>query len=677
MAEIFRARTEGPSDFSKEVAIKKILPSLAHNEDFITQFLDEARIAGCLNHPNIVNIFDVGQVEDSYYIAMEYVHCRHLGQTVRRVLDTVQTFPFQESAAIINEVAKALSYAHTALDTYGQPLGVIHRDVSPQNILLSFNGAIKLTDFGIAKATNKLYQTTVGVIKGKFSYLAPEQLKGDSSSPRSDLFALGVVFWEVLSGRRLFLGQSDLATIRLVQSCEIPPIREIRPDIPEELEQILNTLLSPDPTFRYQTAQDVSRDLEYYLSMAGPGGMGMIAQFMRQLFPEMAPMQSQELIPAQRPEELTNPGYVRPRSIHDSQENEEELASAPTLFEGEAISEQEGGLPPQVDLSEEELEAPSLDVGATLLDQKAIDFSDLLEVARNSGIPPTESLETFEKLTAPIESSALASYSMQTAFQTPSENTFPPTEALEAQGNWDSTLNEPASTNSIYQEEYLNEDPPTQPNALDAVVDTQPTSTRKSSKTGLLIFFILLLFLGGGGAAAWYFQGLWRPILTKWLPKQGPPIIKDKAPVLTLRLFPGDTLVFANNAPLQGSGGQRQNKLVAGKTYKLEFRKKGYTTQKRIIMPEEGDEIKLQVKLKPKSGVLNTSPQKRPKTPVPQKQPASKKQQSPTQDKTAPAGKGREIPPTNPKAVDTKLPSKKAPAPSSGKASKPKTVKNP
>lgn len=287
MAEIFRAQTYGPSGFAKEVAIKRILPSLAHNEDFITQFLDEARIAGSLNHPNIVQIYDVGQVGDDYYIAMEYIKGRHLGQVIRKAIDVTQYLPVPIAASIVNEIAKALSFAHLAKDPSGTPLNVVHRDISPQNVLIAFNGAVKLTDFGIAKAANRLYQTTAGVIKGKFSYLAPEQLTGAPASPGSDVFALGIVFWELLAGRRLFQANSDIKTIQLVQACKIPSLSRIRNDIPSSLEPILSKVLAPKPQNRYQQANELIYDLTNFINQQGTSAsLHTIGNYMASLYPE-------------------------------------------------------------------------------------------------------------------------------------------------------------------------------------------------------------------------------------------------------------------------------------------------------------------------------------------------------------------------------------------------------
>ncbi len=265
MAEIFLAQIEGPGKFVKKIAIKRILAYLSNEEEFITQFLDEARIAGALNHPNIVQIYEVGDVDGNFYIAMEYVEGKHLGQIIHRTVEIGQLVPVEVALIIINEIAKALAYAHSATDEKGNPLNIIHRDVSPQNILIGFNGTVKLTDFGIAKARNKLHQTRADVIKGKFSYLAPELLTGSSASPASDLFSLGVVFWELLTGRRLFQGQNDAHTLQLIQQCYVPPIRQFRSDVSQSIENLIRGLLAPSPQYRYQKADFLVKELSKLL----------------------------------------------------------------------------------------------------------------------------------------------------------------------------------------------------------------------------------------------------------------------------------------------------------------------------------------------------------------------------------------------------------------------------
>ena len=204
MAQIYLARQLGPEGFEKLLVVKRILPHLAENEEFITMFLDEARIAARLNHPNVVQIFDLGAQDDSFFIAMEFIH----GEDVRRVwkhADKVgKPIPLPLICRIIIEACAGLDYAHKKLDASGRPLNIVHRDISPQNILVAFEGGVKIVDFGIAKAADQATVTKSGVLKGKYSYMSPEQAAGQPIDCRTDIFALGVVLYELLTGTRLF-----------------------------------------------------------------------------------------------------------------------------------------------------------------------------------------------------------------------------------------------------------------------------------------------------------------------------------------------------------------------------------------------------------------------------------------------------------------------------------------
>ena len=326
MAVIYRARTRGPHGFAKEVVIKKILPSLSGHDEFVTQFLDEARIAGSMTHPNIVQIYDVGQVDSDYYIAMEYVRGKHLGQVIRQVAKNEQSFPPSVALRILSDVASGLAFAHSAIDPSGHPLNIIHRDISPQNILIGFNGAVKLTDFGIAKAANKLFRTSAGVLKGKFAYMAPEQILGAEANKRTDLFSLGIVLWETLSGRRLFYAESDAETLRRVRKCEVPPLSVFVPDIDEELERTVGQLLESNPDNRYRDAPALIDDISRYLASGRISTeFSQVVRFMAGLFPDEAPRHAWLPIPADGETEAPGPGgapeasRVPPEVADDSQ----------------------------------------------------------------------------------------------------------------------------------------------------------------------------------------------------------------------------------------------------------------------------------------------------------------------------------------------------------------------
>ena len=228
MAEIYLAAALGPEGFEKDVVIKRVRPGLAGDPEFVRMFIAEARVASRLNHANLVHIFDFDKHEDTYYLAMEYVRGHSLWELRRRCQERGVAIPPMLVAQIGMEVARGLAYAHRLTDG-GQSLNLVHRDVTPHNVLLSFDGAVKLTDFGIAKAGG--HATTSGMLKGKFAYMSPEQARGDALDARTDVFALGVTLWELLTGARLFEGDGDVAVLRAVQERLIVPPARLNPGV--------------------------------------------------------------------------------------------------------------------------------------------------------------------------------------------------------------------------------------------------------------------------------------------------------------------------------------------------------------------------------------------------------------------------------------------------------------
>ncbi|MFW6050693.1 MAG: serine/threonine protein kinase [Myxococcota bacterium] len=265
MAEVFKGEATSVQGFKKRVAIKRVLPHLAQNKNFIGMFLDEARLGARLNHANIVSVFDIGAADNTYFIVMEYIDGGNLKGIMEALRKQGRTFPAKEAIYISMETLRGLSYAHELTNEDGTPLNLVHRDVSPPNILLSKRGEVKVTDFGLAKATTQLEKTDPGVVKGKFSYLAPEAAMGQAVDARADVFALGIVLWEMLAGRRLFLGETDYQTVKLVQQANVPSISKLNPEVDEEFEQVLNTALARDPNDRYQTAREFGDALAGYL----------------------------------------------------------------------------------------------------------------------------------------------------------------------------------------------------------------------------------------------------------------------------------------------------------------------------------------------------------------------------------------------------------------------------
>lgn len=269
MAEVFKAKTVGVEGFERIVALKRILPSIAEDEEFITMFIDEAKIAVQLQHANIAQIFDLGKVDDSYFIALEYVNGRDLRGIFDELRKRSERMPMPQVCYFIMQLCEGLDYAHNKRDAQGRELNLVHRDVSPQNVLLGYDGEVKLIDFGIAKAAGKASKTQAGILKGKFGYMSPEQVRGLPIDRRSDIFALGIVLYEMLTGERLFIGESDFSTLEKVRNVEIIPPSSFNAEIPEKLERIVLKTLEKNVEDRYQNAIDLHDDLQLFMHSVG------------------------------------------------------------------------------------------------------------------------------------------------------------------------------------------------------------------------------------------------------------------------------------------------------------------------------------------------------------------------------------------------------------------------
>jgi serine/threonine protein kinase len=270
MAEVFRGVAESIQGFRKNVAIKRVLPALTKNKKFVAMFLDEARLSLHLQHANIVQVFDIGHTDETYFIVMEYVE----GVDLKRLLEwrrkIGRPLTIGQTVYSIMEVCKGLSYAHEAVHPEtGRPLGIVHRDVSPPNVLLSRNGEIKVTDFGLAKAAVQVETTDPGVVKGKMSYLSPEAARGAEVDRRADIFAVGILLYEMLTGKRLFYGETDYQTVELVRAAKIPPIAAQNPEVEPELEEVVRKALARRPDDRFQSATDLQDALAHYLFSRG------------------------------------------------------------------------------------------------------------------------------------------------------------------------------------------------------------------------------------------------------------------------------------------------------------------------------------------------------------------------------------------------------------------------
>lgn len=290
MAEIFKARLDGIGGFHRTFAIKRILPHLTTNPEFVDMLVDEAKIAGLLSHANIVQILDLGSIDQQYYIAMEYVNGRDLGQLLGRCTAKGITLPVPHAVYVLLEMLKGLEYAHNRQVMRGGrpvPLNIVHRDISPANVLVSFQGEVKLTDFGIAKASVKALETMSGVVKGRFDYMSPEQAGGGDVDQRSDLYSAGVVLYEVLTGRHPFRQPGELATIEAIRRGTYEPPSYVNPDVPYALDLVVEQALKANPAERFATATAFKEGLDRFFHDAGfIFSASTLAAFLKGLFPE-------------------------------------------------------------------------------------------------------------------------------------------------------------------------------------------------------------------------------------------------------------------------------------------------------------------------------------------------------------------------------------------------------
>jgi eukaryotic-like serine/threonine-protein kinase len=265
MAEVFLAEAESIEGFKKRVAIKRVLPELVQQQKALAMFLDEARLSLRFNHANVVHTFDVGRSGNTYFIVMEYVEGSNLKNIIENMRLRGVRFSIAQTLYLVKEVCQGLAYAHDFRDQDGRLLNVVHRDVSPPNILISRQGEVKIVDFGLAKAASQLETTDTGMVKGKFAYLSPEVAYGAPADFRADIFACGIILFELLTGERLFLGESDLKTIELVRACNVPSIQARNPEVTPKLEAIVRKTLERNPGERYASCHELADVLTSYL----------------------------------------------------------------------------------------------------------------------------------------------------------------------------------------------------------------------------------------------------------------------------------------------------------------------------------------------------------------------------------------------------------------------------
>ena len=285
MAEVWKARMKGVEGFQKTVAIKKILPHLTDSSDFVTMFIDEAKLAAQLNHNNIIHIYDLGKIGDDYFIAMEFVDGKDLRSILNSARAESRPLPLGLALLVGSRLASALDHAHRQKDFEGRPLGLVHRDVSPQNVLISYEGDIKLCDFGIVKAVTKASKTQMGALKGKLQYMSPEQAWGRPVDARSDIFSLGSLLFEMLTGRRLFSGESEMSVLDAVREGRIQAPRDLDPRLPLEVNALVLKALARDPDDRFLTAGEMQREIDGILASLKPApSQADLGTYLHQLF---------------------------------------------------------------------------------------------------------------------------------------------------------------------------------------------------------------------------------------------------------------------------------------------------------------------------------------------------------------------------------------------------------
>ncbi|MEM9454177.1 MAG: protein kinase [Myxococcota bacterium] len=315
MAELYLAQVHGVEGFEKLVAIKLVLPHVADDPTFVAMFLDEARLAARLDHPNIVQVLDLGVADGEHFMAMEYVHGRDVKQLLTAATD-LGGLSLAGALTIVAEACAGLHHAHELADEHGRPLGVVHRDVSPSNFIVRYDGEVKVVDFGIAKAANHSSVTRTGALKGKAGYMSPEQCRGGTIDRRSDIFGLGILLFETTTCLRLFFGDNDFAVMNRIIDCDYEPPRALIPDYPERLEAIVTRALAKDPADRFPTAWAMRQAIEDFALAEGIRlSTAQLAMRMRELFGEVVTPTAITLPVTQDHEETstTLPTFLRGR----------------------------------------------------------------------------------------------------------------------------------------------------------------------------------------------------------------------------------------------------------------------------------------------------------------------------------------------------------------------------
>ncbi|MDA8121802.1 MAG: serine/threonine-protein kinase, partial [Deltaproteobacteria bacterium] len=314
MAQLYRAKIIGVQGFEKFIAIKMILPHLAEEKELVSSFIDEAKLAALLNHQNIVQIYDFGELEGSNFITMEYLFGKDLRAILAKAREFDMPLGLEYGLFVTSRICAGLEYAHTVKDFQGTPLNIIHRDISPQNVIVTYQGDVKIVDFGIAKAATQSTATQVGMIKGKVAYMSPEQAAGKPVDHRSDIFSLGILLYELVTGFKLFKGEDTLQILARVREADFDSPELVVGGLPPKLYAILNRALAKDVGERYQSCAEMLADIEEALYEQGlrPSARGL-AQYMRNLFEKEITAEEalmRDAAGAPNPEEAVRPEAV-------------------------------------------------------------------------------------------------------------------------------------------------------------------------------------------------------------------------------------------------------------------------------------------------------------------------------------------------------------------------------
>ena len=387
MAEIWLARVSGMAGFEKRVVIKRLLDKLAVDHEYVEMFLDEARINARLSHSNVVEVLELGQVEGKYFMAMEYVPGLSLSQVGKKSTQRLGDVPQHVACGVVAQACAGLHYAHEKALPDGTPLGIIHRDVSPQNLILTFEGLVKVLDFGIAKATGRKSETRTGMVKGKFSYMSPEQCLGQALDRRSDVFALGIVLFELATARRLFKRGATYDTYTAITTADIPRPRALNPKIDPAVEEVILKALSRSPDDRFATAEAMQEAIEQAMHRAGLRGSHVdLQKFMQQTFHDEERQQQELVASAERGELHENMAVVSPVAVAAEAE-----AAAQAQANYARVEDERTTIDPLPPLGE--------DSGRNAMSPQDVDdFDPDLDIATRTVRPPTAA---DEKVTAP------------------------------------------------------------------------------------------------------------------------------------------------------------------------------------------------------------------------------------------------------------------------------------